>query len=173
MINMKTTASFLFLFLLCHSAVSAQSVMAGLNRFTGEWKSTYTMWMSPSMPAMTDHLTARATLEMNELFFVIRYNGVVMEMEYEGLRTIGYDLVKKKFVSAFTDNMNSGIDYKEGTGSLASGLIELAGTGVDAASGKPIQTKDVITLSDRQIRIETYELLDGVERKIVETLLTR
>ncbi|MFI5135679.1 MAG: DUF1579 family protein, partial [Chitinophagales bacterium] len=102
----QVTISFLLLFSL---QLQAQSPMNNLKKYAGDWAATVTMWMTPADSPMIDHLTAHSEMIMNDLFFTSKYSGTMMEMGYEGERTIAYDVVKKKFVCTFIDNMNSGI----------------------------------------------------------------
>jgi len=82
--------------------------------------------------------------------------------------------VKKKFESTFIDNMNSGIDYKEGILSDDKKSITLLGTSIDAASGKNLTTREVITIIDeKQMKIEEFETLDSSERKTLEVDITK
>jgi len=163
------TSMFIF-FILQH--MSAQSSMNDWKKYTGKWKAVVTMWMMPGDPAMVDSLVVENEMVMNDLFFTSKYSGTMMMMNYQALRTIAYDVVKKKFVSTFIDNMNSGIDYKEG---VANGkTIELLGTKPDPISGKNLSTRDLITFTDgSHMSIQQFETLDGNERKTLEISLTR
>jgi len=148
--------------------------MSMMKKYTGTSKAVITMWMMPSDPPMNDTVMVQNEMSMNDLFFKMKYSGVMMMMNYDGERTIGYDLVKKKFVSTFIDNMNSGIDYKEGTASADKKAIEFFGTRPDLITGKNISTRDVISfLDDTHMRIEQFETVDGNERKILELNLTK
>lgn len=170
---MKTRLSLiLVLIFFIRQHALAQSPMNELKKYTGTWKAAVTMWMMPSDPPMVDTLVVQNEMMMNDLFFTSKYSGTMMMMNYEAVRTIGYDVVKKKFTSTFIDDMNSGIDYKEG---IANGkTIELLGTKPDPITGKNLSTRDLITFMDAShMNIQQFEMLDGNERKTLEINLTK
>ena len=92
-----------------------------------------------------------------------------MGMNYEGLSTIGYSLEKNKYVSTWIDNMNSGIDYREGKASDDGKKIEFIGTAFDMVSGKDVPTRQVLTLiDDTHQTIELFTIANGKEMKTIE-----
>src|SRR6266446_968883 len=113
---MKNQKLFLTLFLVIITIITSygQSPMRAMGKYTGIWKAEFVMWMDPAQPPMRDQLTVHREPIMNGLFLSSHYTGHSMGMNYEGLSTLGYSIEKKKYVSTWIDNMNSGISYMEG-----------------------------------------------------------
>lgn len=162
------------LLLITFARVQAQSPMASLAKYTGDWKADYVMWMDTSSASMSFQLSAHSEMKMNNLFFTSHYTGTVMDMAYEGVSTIAYDLQKGKFETTWMDNMNSGINYMEGKGSAESKNIEFHGTSCDPTAARATQMRQVLSLIDAtHLKIEMFSTMNGKERKTIEINLTK
>ncbi|HYV93388.1 MAG TPA: DUF1579 domain-containing protein [Chitinophagales bacterium] len=173
---MKTRKLFntIIIILIASIKLQAQSPMKAMSKYTGSWKAEFMMWMDPVQPPMKDQLTVQREMIMNGLFLSSRYTGYSMGMNYEGISTIGYSMEKKKYVSSWIDNMNSGISYMEGTASSDGKSIEFHGTATDAVTGKDILMRQVLTFVDEtHQKIEIFVTKDGNEVKTIEFNLTK
>ena len=96
-----------------------------LARSVGNWNYTITMWMNPdpTAPPSTSSGTAVTKAVMGGRYFTSEHNGKMqmpgpdgkmMDVDFKGMSTDGYDNVKKKFVSSWIDNMSTGIMHSEG-----------------------------------------------------------
>ena len=158
----------LFYILLILMRAQAQSPMQSMTKYAGDWKANYIMWMDTSSASMNFQLSVHNDMKMNNLFFTSYYTGTVMEMAYEAISTIGYDLKKGKYETTWIDNMNSGIDYMEGKASADKKKIEFRGT-----SGGDAQ-RQVLTLTDAtHQKIEVFTMMNGKEMKTIEIDLTK
>jgi hypothetical protein len=143
--------------------------MKTLSKYTGEWKAEYIMWMDPSQPPMKEQLTVHRETIMNGLFLVSHFTGFSMGMNYEGTSTIGYSMERKKYVSSWIDNMNSGISYMEGKASDDGTSIEFHGNEVDAVTGQEKAVREILTFADdTHQKIEIFVTTDGKEVKTIE-----
>ena len=153
---------------------NAQSPMEKWKKFEGDWKAEVTMWMDMSGQAMVDHLIVHNEMIMNGLFFTSRYSGKMMEMDYEGINTIGFNLEKKVFVTSWIDNMNSGIAYSEGKWNADGKSIEFGGLTYDVVSGKDLPTREIFTMTDdTHLKIEMFGVMNGMVMKTMEFNLTK
>ena len=173
---MKTLKLFIIVIILLASIVrlQAQSPMKTLSKYTGDWKAEFIMWMDPTQPPMKEQLTVHRETIMNGLFLTSHYTGFSMGMNYEGTSTIGYSMEKKKYVSSWIDNMNSGISYMEGKLSDDGKSIEFHGTEVDAVTGKDKPVREVLTfVDDTHQKIEIFVTTDEKEVKTIEYNLAK
>lgn len=152
----------------------AQSPMQAMTKYVGDWKADYIMWMDTTSESMSFQISVRNEMKMNNLFFTSYYTGSVMDMDYEAISTIGYDLQKGKFQSTWIDNMNSGITYTEGKASANKQTIEFHGIAFDPTSGRDAPMRQVLTLTDaNHLKIEVFTRTYGKERKSIEINLTK
>jgi len=137
-----------------------------MSKLTGLWKAEFIMWMDPAQPPMRDQLTAHREMIRNGLFFTSHYTGQSMGMNYEGLSTLGYSIEKKKYVSSWIDNMNSGISYMEGKMSNDGKTIVFVGTKTDAITGIDMPVRQVLTfIDDTTRRLKSLKPLMERKRK--------
>ncbi|MBA3647847.1 MAG: DUF1579 family protein [Chitinophagales bacterium] len=173
---MKTLKLFITSFIILISVLQAraQFPMQAMAKYAGDWQAEYIMWMDTTAESMSFPLTVHRDMIMNNLFMTSRYTGTVMEMAYDGINTIGYDLKKGTFQSVWIDNMNSNINYLEGKPSTDGKSIEFKGIAGDAIPGKNIQYREVITFTDdTHQRIEMYKMTNGREYKTIEIILAK
>jgi hypothetical protein len=164
----------LFLILAAPVQVHAQSPMQSMTQYAGDWKGNYTMWMDTSSASMNYQVSAHIEMKMNNLFFTSHYTGSIMDMAYEGVSTIAYDLQKGKFESTWMDNMNSGISYMEGKASADKKSIEFHGIACEQATGTDEPVRQVLTLTDAtHQKIEMFVMMNGKEVKTIEINLTK
>ena len=95
-----------------------------LAQLAGDWTYTVKMWMDPSAPAMESKGTATRKVIMDGRFCTTEHSGKfqmpgpdgkMTDMNFTGMAIEGYDNVKKKFTSAWIDNMGTMILTSEGT----------------------------------------------------------
>jgi hypothetical protein len=99
-----------------------------------------------------------------------------MGMPFTGMSITGYDNYKKKYVSAWIDNMGSGIMHMEGPWDEASKSMTLTGSMLDPATGKECKMREVFKIVDDNNQVmEMYgpDPKTGVEYKTMEIKFTR
>src|ERR1700738_3134263 len=93
----------------------------------GDWNEDLTMWMAPGAPPMKQTSTCTNKMILNGLYQESVHRGSFNGMPFEGHSIIGYDNIKKKFLSTWIDNMGSGITYMEGDFDPTSNQITFRG----------------------------------------------
>ena len=153
-----------------------------LEELVGSWSYQVKFWMVPGAPAnestgesvcksvfggryfLTD---ASGKMEMPDS------SGQMKQIEFKGMSTDGYDNVKQKFVSAWIDNMGTGIVTSEGTYDPATKTITYH-TEEEMMPGVKTQVRETLKFIDHNHHLlEWYENHDGQEAKIMEISYTR
>jgi hypothetical protein len=150
----------------------------------GTWTFTNKMWMNgdPSSKPEESKGTAVRKSVMGGRYVVMDVTGKMKipgadgkpkDFEFKGQGTDGYDNAKQKFVSAWMDNMSTGIMMAEGT--YDSGTKTLNYTGeYQMAPGMKEQIREVVKLTDKDhMTFEWYENRGGQELKTMEINYTR
>ena len=95
-------------------------------------------------------------------------DGKVKEMPFKGQGVDGYDNVKKKFVSAWVDNMGTGIMMSEGSYDPTSKSLTYT-TEIEMAPGMKQKVREVIKITDKDHHVlEWYEDHGGQDTKTME-----
>ena len=90
----------------------------------GTWSYTVKMWMDPKANPSESTGTAVRKSVMDGRFVTGDYSGKfkmpgadgkMKDMNFKGMSLDGYDNVKQKFVSAWVDNMGTGVMLSDGT----------------------------------------------------------
>ena len=136
---------------------------AMLAKDNGVWIAEMTYWETPDAPPMK--MTGTAT---NKTIWGNRYQQSAFKCEmgpgmtFEGLSTLAYDNVKKKYVNTWIDNMATGIMVMEGTYDAASKTVNLAGKGTDYRNGKDIEMRQTYKFVDDNTQLmEMYATFAG------------
>ena len=144
-------------------------------KWDGEWTEDIQMWMAPGAPAQTMQASCVNKMVMGGRYQESKHTGNFMGMPFEGVSTIGYDNARKVLVSSWVDNMGTGMIYLEGTWNEATKSAEFKGKSTDPATGKMVDTRQVMKIVDDNTQImEQYTTpVDGKEYKSLEIKLTR
>lgn len=86
-----------------------------LDYFVGNWDFTSSMWMMPASPPETSAGTSESRWIMNGRFLEQTFNGTMMDQPFVGRLTLGFDNIKKEYVSTWVDNMSTAIMTSEAT----------------------------------------------------------
>jgi hypothetical protein len=145
---MKTLAWFCALALVAFTApaVPAQPHKPGpehemLKKFVGTWDTTM---KSPNGEAMG---TTTYKMELGGLWLTSALEIDLGAVKFQGKGMDGYDAAKKKYVSAWFDNMGTAPMLMEGTYDKDKKTMTLTGDG-PGPDGKPTKWKTVSTMSD-------------------------
>lgn len=143
--------------------------------FAGTWTTRMSMWMDPAQPPMTDSGQSHNTLDLGGRQLRMHYRGRVMDMPFEGLGMTGYDNVRGRYVSHWTDNMSTGHFVAEGDYDPASRSYTFRGEMPDPmAPGRMTPIREVIRITDADHHVlEMYETHDGTERKTMQIEYSR
>jgi hypothetical protein len=154
-------------------------LLAGL---VGSWTYTFKMWMDPSEPPTESTGVAVTKPTLDGRYFTTENtgkipmpgpDGKIKEMDFKGIATDGYDNVKKKFVSAWIDNMGTGIMLSEGTYDPATKTFTYL-SGAEPAPGMKTKVRETVKIVDQDHHVFAfYEDNGGQEAKTMEISCTR
>lgn len=142
----------------------------------GKWNTEISSWMSPDAPPMKSTGTSINKMVLGGRYQESIHTATMMNMPFEGHGTMGYDNVKKMFVSTWIDNLGSGIIKLEGTWDDATKSMTLKGMCIDPSSAQEVEMKEVFKVIDENTQLmEMYGLnpKDGKEMKMMEMKFTR
>ena len=144
-------------------------------KWDGEWTEEIQMWMAPGAPVQSMQASCVNKMVMGGRYQESKHTGNFMGMPFEGVSTIGYDNVRKVFVSSWVDNMGTGMIYLEGTWNEATKSAEFKGKATDPMTGKSVDTRQVVKIVDDNTQImEQYTTPPGgKEYKSMEIKFTR
>jgi hypothetical protein len=100
---------------------------AALKRMEGEYDVDVEMVMQPGTPPQKSKGKAKYTMIMGGRYLHADYTGETMGMPFHGASLMGYDNAKKKYFSAWIDDMGTGIMLAEGAGSEDGKVTTLTG----------------------------------------------
>lgn len=141
----------------------------------GAWDNEMTFWMDPSKPPMTSKSVSINKMILGGRYQQSSYTGTMMEEPFEGISTLGYDNLKKKFVNSWVDNGGTGIMYMEGTYDPGTKTLTLTGSMPDPTTGKDCAQRQVIVFTDpKHSTMEMYSTpAGGKEMKMFEIKSTK
>jgi hypothetical protein len=140
----------------------------------GEWNEDISFWMDPTKPPQKMTGTCTNSMIMNGLYQRSVFSGSMGGMPYNGESTVGFDNLKRMFVSSWLDNMGSGIMYLTGTYDSATKKITMTGKESDPAVMKERDLKETMTfVDDNTQKMEMFAVDGGKETKTMEIVFTR
>jgi hypothetical protein len=93
--------------------------------------------------------------------------------KFEGRATVGYDPIKKKYMSTWIDSMSPTLLVLEGMFDKESGKYTETGEGV-GMDGKPEKVKIVSEFKDKDTYVSTfYSVIDGKDQEMMKITYTR
>jgi hypothetical protein len=143
-------------------------------KMDGTWDADMTMWMYPDSPAM--HTKGIAIYKMNPdgLHQESVHTADMGPMKFEGRSVMGYDNVKKAFVSTWYDNMGSGIMVMEGSYDEPTKTFTSTGKCVDPTKGGEVEMRETVKyIDDNTFQMEMFCTQDGKETKAMELTAKR
>jgi hypothetical protein len=150
----------------------------------GTWNFTTKMWMNGDQSSKPQESkgTAVRKAAMGGRYVVMDVSGKMQmpgpdgkprEFEFKGQGIDGYDNAKQKFVSAWLDNMGTGIMNSEGTYDPASKAFTYTGE-YQLAPAMKEAFRSVVTLTDKDhMTFEWYENQGAGEKKTMQIDYTR
>ena len=109
-----------------------------LAKLAGAWEQTYKFRMSPDMPWMETKGTSEVKSVLGGRYIMDTIKFDMMGMPMEGLQILGYDKMKKEYISFWADSMSTWWVTSRGK-AAADGTIEMKGTMVDVAGERPFR----------------------------------
>jgi Protein of unknown function (DUF1579) len=139
-------------------------------KWNGTWEGEVTQWMDPAAPPVKAKATNVSSMALNGLYQMSKFSSTMNGQPMEGMSTMGYDNVKKTFVSTWVDNLGSGIVYMTGAWDPATKTMNLKGKQTDPSTGKDSDIREEF----KEVDDNTYTLAmfgtghDGKEMKFME-----
>jgi len=153
-----------------------------LAQLAGDWTYTVKMWMDPSAAATESKGTATRKAIMDGRFCTSEHSGKfqmpgpdgkMTDMNFTGMAIEGYDNVKKKFVSAWIDNMGTMILMSEGSWDPTAKAFTYRAN-CEMMPGMTMKIREVIKVVDADHHnFEWYEDRGAGETKTMEISYTR
>ncbi len=149
---------------------------AHLNAMVGRWSLKVQWRMDPNAEWAESKSTAESKWVLGGRFVREEVEGEFMEgMRFQGFGMTGYDNLKKKYTSMWTDNMSTGMMISEGTCDASGKVFTYRGRSMDPMTGTEKTYKWTIRIvnNDKYIS-EMYTVgEDGKEFKSMEITYTR
>lgn len=147
---------------------------AALNALAGSWKTVTKMWNDPAAEPMTSEGSCDRNWVMGGRYLVANYKGVFGDMPFEGMEVLGYDNMKKQYVSSWVDNMGTGIMMSQGPAmDPAMHSFTLSGSMTDPM-GRSSNMREVTNIVDGNTYTMTMFSNDrGQEAKMMEITYSR
>ncbi len=146
-----------------------------LDYLLGSWTTTTKMWHEKNATPEVSTGTTRFESALGGRFVQETFDGTAMGKPFQGVGYIGYDNMKKKYISLWMDNMSTGVSMLEGESSDQGKTIKTAGDVMCPMTGKPQQMRSIMTkVSNNEVHYEHY-MKDpkGAEFKALEVVYKR
>ncbi|MBI4816064.1 MAG: DUF1579 domain-containing protein [Deltaproteobacteria bacterium] len=146
-----------------------------LKSLAGNFTVASKAWMDPKAPPMESAGKMKAQMTLGDRFLHQTLESQMMGQPFTGAGLIGFDNVKGKFVSTWSDTMGTMIMMFEGTADKTGNVITMTGEYLDPMTKKKKKMRTVMKVesADKQ----TFELYDqdkkGKEFKAMEAVYTR
>jgi hypothetical protein len=155
----------------------ANGIHFQLNRLTGEWQGTATVWFEPDVIADQSpvHATMRPLLDGR--FILMEYQGSFAGKPLDGLAILGFHLETEKYQTAWVDSFHTGtaMIFSESSRHAKQfnvlGSYEYVSPEVDQKWG---WRTEVEMTNDDELKMTAYNIeSDGSEAKATETIFKR
>lgn len=145
-----------------------------LEHFVGSWKTATRVWMAgPDAEPMVTEGHSEVKWILNGHFLLEEISGEMMEMPFNGIGIVGYDLFKKKYQYVWIDSTSTAMftsqgDYDESTRTFTyHGLMDDPMTGE-----RDKEVKYVVRIVDENSHV--FEIHDlAIDAMVVEMTYTR
>lgn len=134
-----------------------------LARFKGNWDAEVQMFMQPGADAEISKGSQRNYMMLDGRYLASEFEGEFMGMPFKGHGLMGYDGVKKQYVSLWVDSTSTGFFTTAGQGSddkktmTLTGEMEMPGMGT-------VKSRQVWTfINPDKYTYESFELMPGME----------
>jgi hypothetical protein len=138
-----------------------------MKKLAGDWDATV-FFMGGQSKA-----TSHQTLDLGGFWLLTDFQGDFGGMEFRGRGTMGYDPIKKKYVSTWVDSMSPSLMVMEGTFSKDGKSFTEEGVG-PGPDGKPTKMKSISEFKDDNTILWTmYNIVDGKEQEALKITYQR
>ena len=106
-----------------------------LASLAGSWTTKTKEWMEPGKPPVESTGSAEMKMLLDGRFLQQEYSGQMMGQPFSGLEIIGYDNLRKRYVTTWMSTMGTGTFIMEGTASADGKTITLKGQHPEPGGG--------------------------------------
>jgi hypothetical protein len=129
-----------------------------LKQLEGEWETEAEARLEPGKPPMKSKGT-ESVRTVGGFWVVAENKFTAFDTPCTGVMTLGYDVMKKKYVGTWIDSMNSHLTNYEGTVDEAGKTLTLLAEGPDSTTpGKLSKFKDVIEMKSKDHKVLTSSI---------------
>jgi hypothetical protein len=141
-----------------------------LDGMLGSWECQVKMWMEPGAEPMEITGSATRSWTLNGRFIEEHVDGDCPEMgPFQGLGYMGFNTIEKKYETVWLEDKATWVSNMTGTYDAAKKTFTFEGENVDPMTGKAVQARHVIDVSNPSKHIATgYCTKDGKEFKNFE-----
>lgn len=141
----------------------------------GRWSMKVRCFTAPGAPAVETNAISEMKWILDGRFLEDHTNGEMMGQPFQGLGHVGYDNIKGKYISTWTDNMCTGILKGEGTYDSATKTFTYASEMPDPMSGRYVTARSVERVIDNDHWVMQIHAPgpDGQEFMMMELVYTR
>ncbi len=107
-----------------------------LDPLVGKWDYRQTLWTGPDSPPTENSGTTEVRWIMGQRFVQMESTGKFLDKDFHSMWLLGFDNLKKKYVSCYVDNLGSGLYPAEGGAGPADRGIILVGQMDDWFTGE-------------------------------------
>ncbi|MBI5852049.1 MAG: DUF1579 domain-containing protein [Planctomycetes bacterium] len=143
-----------------------------LQQLVGDWDLTIKMRFGPKEPWQEMPGTIEAKSVLGGRYVVQHYQSTMMGQPFEGIGTLGYDRLKKRYTSSWADSMSTWIVRTEGQ--AEGNAIDYRGMMVDSITphGRPMRTVERLADPDHWTTA-MYDTIEGESVQVMEIHATR
>jgi hypothetical protein len=148
---------------------------AHFKTFVGDWTVATTAWMQPGAPPEKSQGSGRAEMLLGGRFLKMEFKGTMFGQPFEGIQIVGYDNMKKKYITFWIDSSSTAFFLTEGTRDEASKTMTETGVWPDPMTGGTMNVKGITKMvSPDEFTYEMYMVgPDGKEFKSLENRAVR
>ncbi len=145
-----------------------------LKHFEGEWDTTVKSFQSPGGEPQVMKMHTSSTMAMGGRYLLAKVTGEIDmgpmgKVPFEGLSTMGYDNMQKKFISTWYDNMSTGMMIETGTVDGAGKVLTLEGENWNMFTNGMAKSKSVTTvIDDKTHKLEMWSV--GPDGKMMKSM---
>ena len=146
-----------------------------LSAWSGKWVGEISFHPTIDQPVQKGNSNIINKMVMGGRYQLSTEKGFIGSKPFEGINTLGFDNMKKQFISSWIDNQGTGIMILQGPWNETTKTINLTGVQTDPITGKEKNIHETLRIidNDRQV-LELFEPdADGKDFKTLEILYTR
>ena len=146
-----------------------------LKKLAGNWRVETSFQMMPGIPEMKSNGTDKSEMILADRYLKSDFSGDMMGHPFKGIAMMGYDTMKKKYVSLWIDEMTTGFMTSEGTFDSSGKVLTFTGESFCPTTNKVEPFRHVFTIeSDDKHTFEGFGPgPDGKEFRMMRMVYTR